>query len=749
MKKIGFISRLGAWSAGGLSIAASLAAVVSMLTALPAAAQFSGASRHIDVELKAETTSPAPGQRIRVAFLMNAQLGWHGYWVNPGESGAAPSVQWKLPPGASAGDLKHPTPKTLKVAGMVSYVHEGEYALTSHIKLPSTVQVGSTVPISATLNWLACSDQACVPEKQTFSLNLTVADGKITPDARRSFTALEAKLPRSSSSRGEVALENGKLHLALAAPPGTNPATARIYPLSNDYFEPGAAQTVRLEGGKLVFTVATSLATVPSTLEAIVSPGPNQRSLAIVAVPTTRSLADKLEKPSPDAPLAGATSLIEGSTLPSLPSTLAAPTAAQAKSGQASAPEGTADALLLAFLGALVGGLILNLMPCVFPILSLKALSISRSGETEASARTEAMAYSLGAILVCVALGAVLIFLRSAGAQVGWAFQLQDPRVVLGLLLLTFGIALNLSGLFELPGINFGNKLASKPGASGAFWTGGLAAFVATPCSGPFMGAALGAALLLPAPSALLVFAGLGVGLALPFLLIGFVPALRSRLPKPGPWMSGFRQILAVPMFLTSVGLAWVLGRQSGVDGMTLGLASAAALAFGLWLLGRRQRSGASRPILAAAPLVILAASAVILVPISPPLQASGLESRRAERVERFRESRLAELRSKNVPVFVDFTADWCLSCKVNEKLAINTERTQKAFADAGVVTLIGDWTNGDPAITAFLEKHRRNSIPYYLFYAPGQPVKELPQILTPTLLEQTARSGVASKGAA
>ena len=234
-------------------------------------------------------------------------------------------------------------------------------------------------------------------------------------------------------------------------------------------------------------------------------------------------------------------------------------------------------AILLALLGAIVGGLLLNIMPCVFPILSLKALSLARAGETEPAARREALAYGAGVVLTCLALGGLLLALRSGGAAVGWAFQLQDPRVILLLLLLVTAIALNLAGLFQLPALAGGDGLARGGGARGAFFTGALAAFVATPCTGPFLGFALGAALILPAWAALAVFAGLGLGLALPFLLLGFVPALRRRLPRPGPWMERFQRILAVPMWLTALGLAWILGRQTGVDGMALGLAAALA----------------------------------------------------------------------------------------------------------------------------------------------------------------------------
>jgi thiol:disulfide interchange protein len=309
---------------------------------------------------------------------------------------------------------------------------------------------------------------------------------------------------------------------------------------------------------------------------------------------------------------------------------------------------------------------------------------------------------------------------------------LQDPRVILVLLLLTTVIALNLAGLFELPALTGGDRLASKGGTGGAFWTGALAAFVATPCTGPFMGAALGAALVLPTTISLAIFAGLGMGLALPFLLLGFVPALRRRLPRPGPWMARFRRLMSVPMFLTALALAWVLGRQAGVDGMALGLAATLLIALALWWFGRRQ--GRGRAWLPLAPALLTAGAALMLVPTlaSEPAQAS---AQGALKSEPFSEARLAALQQEQRPVFVYFTADWCVTCKVNEKGALERKAVADAFAERQVAVLVGDWTKGDATIGRFLERHGRSGVPLYLYYAPGKPVEVLPQILTPSRL--------------
>jgi thiol:disulfide interchange protein len=383
------------------------------------------------------------------------------------------------------------------------------------------------------------------------------------------------------------------------------------------------------------------------------------------------------------------------------------------------------SAIVAALLGAILGGLLLNVMPCVFPILSLKALALAKVGGDEAGARREALAYTAGAVAVCLALGGAVLALRAGGASAGWAFQLQDPRVILVLLLLVTGIALNLAGLFELPSIGIGGRLASAGGATGAFWTGALAAFVATPCTGPFMAAALGAALLLPLPAALAVFAGLGLGLALPFLVLGFVPAARRLLPKPGPWMNRLRHVLSVPMFITALGLAWVLGRQSGVDGMAMGLAAALALGLSLWWMSSRHGDG--RAWLRFAPAAAAVAAGLLFLPVGG--QAGAIASPLA--AEPFSEAKLAALRTEGRPVFAYFTADWCITCKVNEKTVLQREEVSRAFVGDNVAVLVGDWTGGDAAIGRFLEAQGRSGVPLYIYYAPGKAPQILPQLLT------------------
>jgi len=384
----------------------------------------------------------------------------------------------------------------------------------------------------------------------------------------------------------------------------------------------------------------------------------------------------------------------------------------------------TSFALILAL--SILGGLLLNLMPCVFPILGLKAIAIAKAGGDERTARRDALAYTAGILLSCLALGAIMLGLRAAGQEVGWAFQLQDPFIVFVLLLLMVAVTANLVGLFEIGGIGAGDRLTRQGGAAGSFWTGVLAAVVATPCTGPFMAAAIGAALLLPAAQALLIFAGLGLGLALPFLAIAYIPALRARMPRPGPWMVTFRKWMALPMALTALALVWLLGQLVGGAGWVLGAIAAAAMLLGIIII-KRQQAPVSLILGLGSTLMIMGFLALDRLPNAAVAQPSVAELGG----EAFSEEKLAQLRKGGKPVFLYFTADWCVTCKVNEAAAIDREETKKAFEKAAIVTMVGDYTRRDPAITRFLAKHGRSGVPLYLYYpSQGEP-KILPQILS------------------
>jgi len=670
--------------------------------------------RHIEAALFAETRAPAPGERTQIAIRMTPEPGWHGYWINPGDSGLPVSVEWETPSGVRFGELRHPAPTLLDIQGIASYVHEGSFTVLTTMIVPSGLKQGTALPITANLNWLACSDTLCVPESASLSTTLHVGDG--VPDARGTAVVKDAALALPEPLSGATYARQGEQWIInISEAVRLDPAKARLYPADDGWFVPGAAQTIeRLDAGLRV-SVAALEGNPGRTFNGVISDGRSAYEITAEMASAGQTPVVQTSQP-PQSPADSETEGPSASTADTT-RTVAAPDSPQAP-----------RLLLTSLLGAIAGGLLLNLMPCVFPILSLKALSLARSGTDRAEARREGLGYAAGSIGTAMLLGGILIALKAAGQEVGWSFQLQSPLMILLLLVLTSVIALNLAGLFEfrLPALAVGGS--ARGGWAGGLATGALAALIATPCSGPFMAGALGAALVLPPAAALAVFAGLGLGMAIPFLVIAWIPALQKRMPKPGPWMDTLRRLLALPMLATALALAWVLGRQTGVDGMTIGIAIVAVTGAAFWWFGCRQRSGASAwPALIPA-AVALGAVLVMGLPATEPASASVAPD---SLHQPFSRETLAELRAAGTPVFVDFTADWCLTCKVNEKMAIETEAVQAAFVEAGVVTLTGDWTRGDPEITRFLADHGRNSIPFYLYYAPNGPGKVLPQLLS------------------
>jgi thiol:disulfide interchange protein len=390
-----------------------------------------------------------------------------------------------------------------------------------------------------------------------------------------------------------------------------------------------------------------------------------------------------------------------------------------------------------AIAGALTGGLLLNLMPCVFPILSIKAMALMRAGNSPGEARSEALGYLAGATATMVALGAAVLLLRAGGNAAGWAFQLQDPRLVAVLLVLVTAIAANFAGLFELPSLT--NATSSGPGFKGGMAGGALAAFIATPCTGPFMAGALGAALVLPAWIALCVFAALGIGLAAPFVALGFFEPLRAMLPKPGAWMVTLRHILSVPMFATALGLAWLLGKLAGVNGMTTGMAVAVTAGLALWWVGLRQRSGKGSRlamILAIAPAVALP---FLISPAAMGRAEAGMPGN--DVVLPFSWERLAKLQQEHRPVLLYATADWCITCKVNEATSLSASSVQSAFRHAGAVMLEADWTRSNPEVTRLLERYGRMGVPMYVWFPANGAPKVLPQVLTPSMVAGLVKS--------
>lgn len=660
-------------------------ALLAGLSDARAQSAFGGGAAHIAARLEAESATPRAGEGTTIAFAMLPEQGWHGYWQNPGDAGLGMTVDWTLPKGVTVGALRYPVPETLLISGLMNHVYEGPYAVLADLKVAAGVAPGTRLPVRAKAQWLACTDKVCVPEGGELTLDLVVGDGQVVTATRGRFDGWRTHLPRPLGSEATYAIRNGKLRLSVPFPASAQASDVHLFPLADGLARYAAPQTVTRQRDALLLETDAADGGKGGIVQAVLRTGDHVGFL-LTARP------GEVTGAAPDG--------------------------------------GQWGAILAALGGALLGGLLLNIMPCVFPILGLKAMKLAKAGGDERTVRREALAYTLGIILTCLVLGGLLLALRAAGSAVGWAFQLQDPRIILALLLLVTAIAFNLAGLFELRGYGGGEGLVGKGGVAGSFWTGALVAFVATPCTGPFMAAAMGAALLLPLPAALAVFAGLGLGLALPFLLLAWVPALRKRLPKPGSWMGTFQKILAIPMFLTALGLAWLLGQQRGVAGMTIGLCAALLLALLLWWLGGRQRRGKGGGLIAAiAGLAILTGGAYTL-PTSAPAVAKAGDS-----TVQFAVAKLAELRAANKPVFLYFTADWCLTCKANEAAAIDRAETRAAFDKAGVTVMIGDWTNADPAITRFLESQGRSGVPLYLWYAPGKEAQTLPQLLTPATL--------------
>lgn len=604
------------------------------------------AANHVAARLVAQSESPAAGRAVTIAIVFTPQAKWHGYWENPGDAGFGARFDWKLPAGVTAGPPQYPVPKRLIISGLMNHVYEQEYALLVQLKVPRGLAIGRALPIRAQAEWLACTDQICVPESGDLSLDLKVGDGVIAPEAQAKFDGWWAKLPRPLEMAAAFQVDGKALRIGVPFPASANVKDPWFYAKTENALNYAAPQKVTRRDDMLV--IETQSAGKAQALEGVLAIGPD-KGLSVHAVPGV-------------VPAGGDS--VEG------------------------AAAGTLWTILAALGGAILGGLILNIMPCVFPIISLKALSLARAGGDERAAKREALAYAAGVIVMCLALGGLLLALRAGGTQIGWAFQLQEPWVIFVLLLLATAITLNLAGVFHLPGFGGGDRLASQGGIAGSFWTGVLAAFVATPCTGPFMAAALGAALVLPTLAALAIFAGLGLGLALPFLALGYVPALRGMMPKPGAWMVTFQRWLAVPMALTVVALGWLLWRQ-----------------------------------------------------VSPhPVTISGQQTSWKISIP-FSEDYLASIRANGKPVFLYFTADWCLTCKVNEKAAIERAEVEAAFKKAGVTVMVGDWTNGDPVITRFLGTQGASGVPLYLFYPKGgEAPQKLPQVLTPGMLVALAK---------
>ena len=651
-------------------------------------------SSHTDVALVSETDSVAPGKPFRVGLRFRVAPGWHIYWQNPGDAGLAPTVTWTLPAGAHAGAIEWPTPVRDVDGPIMSYAYTGSVLLP--VAITPAAGAGAT-DVTANADWLVC-ERVCVPESGTFHLTLPAGPAAPSPDAAL-FAAADARRPQPSPFAATLTPD------ARLVVTGAGLTPARI---ADAWF------------------FANAWGPVDQNAKQPVTRGDNRLTLQLRPG----------QQWSAGAPLAGVLVLRDRAGDESALSITAQPGAAPAAAHRGA---GLADALLL----ALAGGLVLNLMPCVFPVLVMKGLAIARlGGQARRAVRREALSYAAGIVVAFTALGALLLVLRATGSAAGWGFQFQSPLFVVITAWLLFAIGLNLSGLFEVGGgrlAGVGSELAARNGHAGSFFTGLLAVLVATPCTAPFMGGAIAAAVASPAPAALGIFACLGLGLAAPSVLLAAVPGLARALPRPGAWMEVLRQALAFPMYAAAIWLLWVTATQAGPTGVFVAAAGAGLLALGAWAFGRAQRAaswgrGAGQVVAVAAALLALA-----LLPdarragnAAPGSVASGAV---ASGAEAFSDAKLAALRAAGRPVFVDMTAAWCITCLVNERIALSPSAVQDAFAAHKVAYLKGDWTRQDPEITAFLHAAGRDGVPLYVFYpAHGAPVV-LPQILTPALV--------------
>ncbi|GAD47714.1 putative thiol--disulfide interchange protein [Caenibius tardaugens NBRC 16725] len=661
---------------------AGLILLFALALAGPARAQ-----NNIAAELVANGAAQ-PGKPLELALHFRPAEGWHGYWVNPGDAGYGLTLDWQLPLGWQAGNPEYPVPHTLKIGPLMNHVYKGDYAVLVPVQVPRDA-AATPVTVRVKAQWLACTDTICVPERAELSTTIHPGAGLI--DSR--FDGWRAAIPALLDQPGRFAQTADRLRIAIPLPAAMALSQPHVFVENTELIDYAAPQVFRRKGDWLIAE--------------LVRKGGGQANEITGILRTDESGEGVRFAARPGAVPGG------GTLIAAVPANL--------------------PSLWLLLIGALAGGLLLNIMPCVFPILSLKALSLARAGESAAEARREGLAYTAGVVLACLGLGVLLLALRAGGEQVGWAFQLQEPWVVVALLLLAVAITANFAGLFELPTLSITRD--GKPG--GAFATGLLAAFVATPCTGPFMAAAMGAALLLPVAQGLLLFAALGLGLALPFLLLGFVPPLRRLLPRPGAWMARFRQILALPMGLTALALVWLASRLGGTGFMAVACLAAIGLVLALWIVGYRQRRGKAvlAPFLAVFVPFALFAAIALPAAFSPPDKAeAGLLAPKDFSVEA-----LANARASGRPVFLWFTADWCVTCKVNERVAIEREATRLAFDKAGIIAMRGDWTRRDPAITHFLTEQGVAGVPLYLWYPAGGEGRQLPQVLTPDSLVRLA----------
>jgi thiol:disulfide interchange protein DsbD len=722
-----------------------LIAVATFAVCLPATAQLSSragpviTTPHVRAELIANAPDGvSPGAKVWVGLQITHQPEWHTYWKNAGDSGLPTELAWTLPPGVASGDIAWPAPRKIRIGNLANYGYEGTVLLPVPLTIgpdfkPAMSLTGAQeLDVRLKASWLVCR-QECIPEDGEFRLKVPVQGS--TALHRDDFEAAWAAQPVALGQPGSIAIDGDKLQVRLDGLPASVRGKAlEFFPETGDVVHNAAVlgkdwmQSWQGKEGE-IWT-----ATIPIAQERDASP-------TVMPVVVTLADADRDRQPSgqpiawrAEAPVSGTWPVLapKAQVSPILQAALEA----NANSAPPLRPSGT---LVAALLGALIGGLLLNLMPCVFPVLAIKVLSFTRHAEDRRGHRLAAIAYTLGVILSCLALGGAMLALRAAGEQLGWGFQLQSPAVVASLAGLFTLIGLNLAGLFEFGSIAPGSLAAvqARHPVVNDFLSGVLAVAVASPCTAPFMGASLGLAIGLPAAQALLLFAALGFGLALPYLLAGFVPAVARALPKPGAWMQTLRRLLAFPMFATVAWLVWVLGQQTGIDGAGALLGLLVCLAAIAWALTLR---GRTRIVIAG---LMLAAGAALLSAVGGSIvrEAGPAAPLAGERWQPWSAAKADELLAAGRPVFVDFTAAWCITCKYNERATLADPKVLADFDARRVATLRADWTRRDPAISAALTALGRSGVPVYVLRAPGKP----PVVLTEILSTNEVRAALAA----
>ncbi len=682
----------------------TLAAVVATSAAAQSLPRFGAPEKHVDAELIAATDAIVPGQPLTVGLRLKHEHEWHTYWQVPGDSGLPTQIKWQLPAGFSAGAIAWPHPKRLPVGPLMNFGYEGETLLLTTVQVPADLPVGTPVTLNAKASWLECKD-VCIPGDAQVKLTLPVKAQAAASSSAALFKSTQALVPGAVLT-STASIDANRIRLALALPAGKTLDKFEFFPLEEGRIEPAAPQLLKSESGQaaIYLTAAKPIASDFKALKGVVvaNGGPAYANgwAHVVQAPMSAAVAGAA---------AGATGAAEDA--------------------------GSSMSLWAALGTALLGGLILNLMPCVFPVLSLKLIGLAQHRTHSGPMAAHGIAFAVGVVLSFVLLAALLIGLQQAGSALGWGFQLQTPWVVAALTVLFFAIGLNLLGVFEMTmgtgvaNMRAADNLASKSDWRGSFGTGVLAVIVASPCTAPFMGAALGYAITQPAVIALSVFAALGVGMAAPYVLLTLFPSLLAKLPRPGRWMEMFKQFMAFPMFATCVWLLWVLAQQVDAGGIALALGVLVAVGFTLWALGLSQR-GARVFRWVAVGGGMLAALTFTPIATSEALAPGTRSTADAGWIE-YSPEKLAQLRGEGKAVFVDFTAAWCVTCQLNKRVALRADSVKSRFAADNVVLMRADWTNRDEKITQALAQFGRNGVPLYVVYDRKGEAAVLPELLT------------------